>query len=183
VHGINLKILSHFIHLNKGSKEEKELYSKIVKLPFEKSILKLNLSIDDILKSKLYNAELRNYIENQFNNKKKWSRAYMLEHFTCGLFTTQRVESIHGIMSKVLSSNASLQEVLEFYQNREFQNNSIIEEKETKILKITSKSFDKLKLFQYFISITTDYILNKIKYEYELSLNYKILDQINPLEW
>ena len=88
------------------------------------------------------------YLSKYYLTRQKWAKCYSMNYFTCGISTTQRVESINSVMSKYLSSKSSLQEVFIRMKNREFEvDKNIIDEKDTITKEISSKNFDKLHVF------------------------------------
>ena len=175
---------NHFMYLNKGDNKSKELYKIIVNLPFEKNIIKLNDNIEKILENELIIKD-KEYFEDQLKFKELWAKSYISKYFTAGICTTQRAESIYTTLSKVLSNSCSLLEMLEYYRTKYINppQNSEGGEKEFSIKKSESKNLENLKLFDYFRSKTTNYIIEKIKIEFQLSLNYKIIDEKAYLSW
>ena len=89
--------------------------------------------------------------------------------------TIQRVESINAAFKEKMSLKSSLENVLNFVKNREFRITSKqMEESYEALKKVISKSLDELNIVQYFKKWICPYVLEKIKYQFLLSLNYQI---------
>ena len=136
----NLK--KKFFYLNKKSDN---IYEKIVNLPYEKNRAKFEITYEEIISHQLVNESEIQYLKNYYNEKGKWSLAYVKNHFTCGIFTTQRAESINNMMKCVLNKKSSITEVINFVNKREFEiHPRAIEELGTILYKTESKLFNKV---------------------------------------
>jgi len=104
-----------FLFLNRKNLKEKELYLKIDNLPYEESVEKFEESYALILSNTnlLLKEQDLKYLEEYYNKKEQWCKGYMIhkKYFTCGICTTQRVESMHATFTK-LTLKSSLQELL-----------------------------------------------------------------------
>ena len=124
------------------------------------------------------------YMKNNYNEKRKWCLAYVKDNFTCGIFTTQRAESIHNMMKCVLNKKSPITEVIDFVNQREFEiHPKTIEESETILSKTESKLFNKVNLITYLNKKVSLYILEKLKYNLKKSLNYKVDKTENENIW
>ena len=96
-----------------------------------------------------------------------------MKNFTCGVCATQRIESINSILSEKLNSQSPLQEVFQFIKSREFEVNKKIEDEiSTYQNKRGSKTYENLNLFKSLKSQVSSYIIEKMKLQYEKSLNF-----------
>ena len=147
----------------------------IIYLPFEESIGTFHESIDQILGCNSFNEQEKLYLNKYFETKKLWCKAFFMEeYFTSGICSNQRVESLNFVLKKLLPTS-SLQEVLNFIKKHEtLIDIEILEEKHTTLKKKGSKLFDNVIMIKYFESVVSPYVLEKIKYQFCLSLNYKI---------
>jgi len=72
---------------------------------------------------------------------------------------------------------SSLQELFKFVNNREYEINcKIFDENGTKLKVNDSKNFEKTSLIKYLKNIISPYIIEKIKYQFYLSLDYSVED-------
>ena len=114
-------------------------------------------------------------MEKYFQIKTKWSKAYAKMHFTTGIHTNQRVESIHSCLKRELNKNSSLTEVLNFINNKTYEANLLhVEEIGTYLSKSSGKNFDKLNVVKYWKEKISEFIMQKLKFQIELSLHYKL---------
>ena len=117
--------------------------------------------------------------------KEQWTKCYIRQnYFTGGIISTQRVESINACMKGLLNSKSSLQENLKFFKEREFEVDVKIEEEmNIYIDKKSSKTYEKIKIIGYFKLKVSSYILEKIKLQFEQSMNYIPNQIIHNEKW
>ena len=163
----------------RGTEEEKQLYHKLVNLPFQKSCANFEIIYKEALNVITKEGDL-SYLSKYERIKEKWSRCFIIKTFTCGVCTTQRIESINSILSEKLNSQSPLQEVFQFIKSREFEVNKKIEDEiSTYQNKRGSKTYENLNLFKSLKSQVSSYIIEKMKLQYEKSLNYAVEPQEN----
>jgi len=119
-----------------------------------------------------------------YNIKNQWNKGYIIynECFTCGIFTTQRVESIHATFRNLcMDANSSLQELLQVIKKNSHPfNGCILEEKHSQLPKKASKIYENVAFIKYFKGIVSPYVLEKLKLQFEMSLNYNIITIEDP---
>jgi len=79
------------------NKKNPEIYTKIVNLPYENSRAKFEETFEAITNEKIIDLNDAEYLKEYYDKKRKWCLAYIKDYFTCGIFTTQRAESIHSL--------------------------------------------------------------------------------------
>lgn len=106
----NLK--KRFCYLNRSKDaNKKELYSLIINLPYSEYKEDFYDSFDEIYESTYISTELKVYLDERYNNRYKWVKAYMKSSFCCGICTTGRIESMHKVVKRYLCSSTSLCEL------------------------------------------------------------------------
>ena len=179
----NRNFKKHFVYLNKPN-FDKSLYNQIINLPYIESIWTFEESFKSILKNKILSKDSINYLKANYDLRRKWAKCYQMQFFTCGIFTTQRIESFHAQACQKLNLTSSLQEVLKFFIEYEVgANNSLEEEKETILPKSISKVYEKNRLLEKMGEIVHPYILEKIKKQYHDGLNYEVKDFLQGKKW
>ena len=171
-----------FLYFNKNSKTT-ALYNKIANLPYidkkENFEEDYQLIISD---QSLTNSE-KEYLADYYNIKEKWSKCYTKKHFSCGIFTIQRVESVHAIQKNHLNRKSDLQQILEFIKNHDYGVSlKNIEEKDTFLSRTKSKHLEDIELIKFWREKLSNYLLDKIKYQLEKSLNYKV-NELEEFKW
>ena len=164
-----------FFFLNKI---DKKLYNLIAYLPYEISINKFNEKYDDINNNENIKEEDKTYLDFYHQKRESWCKAHIINnyYFTCGVSTTQRIESINAKLKK-LDNKSSLQELLQFTKSHELKlNHDMVDEKKSIMNKKEYNGCENIKLISYFKSIVGHYILTKIKEQFFLSLNYNVFE-------
>lgn len=172
-----------FLYLNKN-KSQKSLYTTITNLPYIDKISRFEDIYKEIISNKELSKESVTYLKSNYKYKEKWAKCFHMSFFTCGTFTTQRMESFHAQISVKLSLTSTLQEVLEFFVS--FENKTtdhIEEEKDTILPKNISKGYEQVRLLQKLRELVHPYIYEKIKKQYHDGLNYSVEDVIKEKKW
>jgi len=106
-------LLSHFCKIKK---DNPELFNKIIKLPFITSTEKFERTYKEILESNVISKKQIDYLNSKLENKEMWGKCFLKETFLGGVSTTSRVESLHALQKRYLTSNASLQKVFHSFR-------------------------------------------------------------------
>lgn len=164
-----------FIFLNNINYENSLIYSLISYLPYVESIPKFETDYEKIQSSSLLTQEHKDYLHSYYDIKTKWNKGYVMNnYFTCGVSTIQRVESIHATM-KSFSLKTSLQEILKVMKSKKYSyDKNDFNEKNNFLKPIQSKAYDNVELIKYFKTKISSFIIEKIKIQFELSLNYNM---------
>lgn len=159
-----IKKLSHL------SKADKALYNKVISLPFISRKSKFEDLVKEIKKSKLITSNEKEYLEGLLIRKEKWAKSVLKDSFGGGVNTTSRVEGLHGILRKYLTSKSSLQNV--FYAFREIEDIQIDKfENEYISIKDRAKA-QNIKFIQELKAKYPEYVVCKIIGKYFKALNY-----------
>jgi len=131
-------------------------------------------SYKQIQGSKFLNKESKLYLQNKFQEKHKWVKAFMKSQFCGGMCTTSRVESKHRVFKRYLKSSTSLCQLFNVIRNLENQEiNSFVNEIE-KIGKKSSNNLEKSNFIKYFKQNFSEYIIVRLKNTLIESTNYKV---------
>ena len=177
----SLNFKKRFMFLNK---QDKDLYNRIVYLPYQDSVENYQEIFNEIKISTILKEKDLKYLMDNDNFKDQWCKAFVKErYFTAGIYTNQRVEAINGIFKR-MDLKKSLQETLNLIKNYEPQiNENLVEEKDSIFLsKKDSKNYEKINIIQYYKTKVCAYIIEKIKSQLIQSLNYEITDSLDSEE-
>lgn len=170
--------------MNKGnSKEKKDLYNLIVKLPYTEYENSFDESLRTILASKLISKDFRDYLKNKCKDKTLWVKCFMKESFTCGTVTSSRIESKHSIYKRYLDGNKRLSEVYNTFK--------LLEDQEIKSFKNEIQTFTKkenteenqYELIKKSKELYSAYIIQKLKLNIIKSLNYSVIHNKRSQIW
>jgi len=164
-----------FSFLTRGSDQgKKNIYRLIKNLPLcEDSEIFLE-NYNEIQTSELLSSELKLYLENKFNEKTRWVKAYMKSHFCAGMCTTSRIESKHGVFKRFLKSSTSLCELFNVIRTIERQEISAFTNEIDKINKKSSSNLENSNLIKYFRNEYSEYLIIRLKSILIESTNYTI---------
>ena len=120
------------------------------------------------------------YVQKLAENKNEWAKCCLKESFAAGVSTTSRIEGLHGVLKRYLTSNSSLQEVFRAFrllEQVEVQN--FKEEFERHRIKPIEQAIDFLDTIKKGFS---NYIFLKIFNKYFKALNYN-MEKITDNSW
>jgi len=94
----------------------KELYNRILLLPFIEKESNFESEYQDIVKT-LQSKKLKKsseYLANLYGKKKKWASCFTPPIFTAGIHTTSRIESVNAIIKMYVNSNSEVSDLFDF---------------------------------------------------------------------
>jgi len=106
------------------AKNNRGLYQKAISLPFISRKEKFEDYVKELKKSKDLKKNEKKYLDNLLIRKNRWAKCLMKGIFGGGISTTSRVEGLHAVLKKYLTSRSSLQNV--FYAFREIEEIQLI---------------------------------------------------------
>ena len=113
-------VQKHFIsRFSSLSKTNLDLFRQISNLPFIKDASKFEEIIKDLFDSDNLSDSQLEYLKSKLERKKQWARCYTKEGFAGGICTTSRVEGLHSIQKKYLTSSSSLKTVFDSFRKLE----------------------------------------------------------------
>lgn len=152
------------------SKKDKDLYNKVVALPFISRKTKFETYVKELTKSKALSTDEKRYLEDLLSRKDKWAKHVIKSQFGGGVSTTSRVEGLHSVLRKYLTSKSSIQNV--FYCFREIED-SQIEKFNNEFYTIKDvKSAETLIFLQKIKEVYPEYTVKKMVSKYFKSLDY-----------
>ena len=160
-------------HLNKLKSSDATLYNKIISLPFVTSVEKFEGILEEIDNSEHISQKQKEYVHFKLKTKELWAKCLLKSKFAGGVSTTSRVECLHAVQKKTLTSNSNsnLQQV--FHGFREIEKTQIIKFRE-EFYKISpellSKGINSLKEIEEKYS---EYLYKKVYPKFCKALNYK----------
>lgn len=173
----------HFLYLNK-TKSLKSLYNTITSLPYTDKISTFENTYQEILQNKELSQESISYLKSNYECKDKWAKCFHMNFFTCGIFTTQRIESFHSQVSEKINLTSTLQEVFEFFINFKNKTHDKLEEEKDSVLpKNVSKGYEQVRILESLGELVHPYFYEKIKKQYHDGLNYNVEDLAKGKKW
>lgn len=164
---VQKNFISHFSNL---SRTEPELYHQALSLPFVACKDKFEKIVSAFLKSKKVTKINVNYLKKKLEKKKQWAKSYIKDIFAGGVSTTSRVEGLHSVLKKYLTSDSRLTDVfLSFRSLEKTQISKFSEEyqkKNTNMNEVGINSFIEVR------ENHSEYIFKKISASYFQGLNY-----------
>ena len=98
------------------SRSDPDLYKKILKLPFTLKKEEFEEIVDLVSDSKDVSEAQINYLDGKLLCKTKWARCFIKNEFAGGVSTTSRVEVLHSLQKKNMTSSSSLQKVFHSFR-------------------------------------------------------------------
>jgi len=165
------------------SKQNKELYERILNLPFISRRDKFDETIKELKKPKVLNQNQANYLESKLKIQDKWAKCIIQEKVTIGVSTTSRIESMHSVLAEKLNSNSRLNEVFDVF--RKIENSQIIKFKEEFRKQKNNENPQAFQgqLMQMLAKIYTPYPLKKLENKFLKSLSYEYVEEKKDCEW
>ena len=154
------------------SKQNQELYEKILNLPFVTMKEKFDETIKELKKPNVLNQTQLQYLDSKIQIKSQWAKCLIKEHFAVGVSTTSRIESMHHILAEKLNSNSRLSEVLSVFKEIEKSQISKFKEEFSRHKKKLNNQLTQSQLTQKLSEIYTPYALKKLEQKFSKCLSY-----------
>ena len=164
---IQKNLISKFSNL---SQSDPELYNRILHLPFTCQETNFQETIDQIERSKYASSPQKDYLEKKLLNKEKWGKCFTKKEFAGGVSTTSRVEGLHSVQKKYLTSSSNLQKVFYSFRSLEKQQVSKFYQEYSKIL--TSDLAEDIASLKVFKDNYSTYIYKRISSKYKMAIDY-----------
>ena len=149
---------------------DSELYQQTIKLPFIKDQKKFKDIIEKLKSSEDISDSQKNYLQTKLSKKEKWAKSFTKEKFAGGISTTSRVEGLHSVQKKYLTSSSSLKKV--FYSFRSLENQQILKFKEEFREKSKGESIGDIASLDIFKEKYPLYVYKRIYLKYKLAIDY-----------
>ena len=101
------------------AKKNKELYNKILSLPFVTRKEKFEEIVEEVSECDDVSDGQYDYLELKMKTKQLWANCYAKNAFAGGISTTSRIEGLHGVLKKRLTSGSSLVNVFQSFRSIE----------------------------------------------------------------
>ena len=88
-------------------------------MPFIKDVDRFDATIDALRNSDHVTKEQLDYLDLKLEKKDKWALCYIKKAFAGGICTSSRVEGLHAVQKKYLTSSSSLKKVFESFKKLE----------------------------------------------------------------
>ena len=150
---------------------DKDLYNKILSLPFITSEEKFNAIVEEVMDSEIIPKNQLDYLKLKLNLKNLWAKCLLKDKFLGGISTTSRIEGLHAKQKAYLTSQIGLQRlfhgfrVIEKTQISNFKEEYFRHQNESRVENINS-----LKELQ---DKFPEYIYLKMNSKFCKGLNYK----------
>jgi len=169
----NLKKKYSYLNRSKN-KESKDLYQRIIQLPFSNDPEEFETSFAKILGQNQLQSDMKIYLLNKAKEKEFWVKGFMKKKFCCGMCSSSRIESKHRVLKQYLNSSKRLTELFQVLKNLEAIEISRMENKIEKSRKNERKKKEKMDIIVSLKEIYSDYVLERVKDNLLDSINYKI---------
>lgn len=174
----------HFLYLNrKKGNEAKELYSKIINLPYCEYVEDYQEIYDEIVSNEYLSEDSKSYLKKKDEYCALWVKAYMKSTFTGGTCTTSRIESKHRILKQYLNSQSNLQEVFQVFANIETTEIKNYIDEVIRFKNNEEENFLKSDLLKELERIYSPYAMNRVKTNFLVASNYEVDIIKRNTEW
>lgn len=169
-------MLKKFGYLNKSKEEEgRELYHKIMNLPFSNYPDHFEEDFSDIISSTLISPDLKKYLNDKAQEKEFWVKGFMKSKFCCGMCSSSRIESKHRVLKQFLNSGMRLSELFTVVKKLEKIEITQFEKEIQESQKNERKKKEKIDMIIYFKDVYSDYVIERLKDNTIDSINYKVV--------
>ena len=152
------------------AKKNKELYNKILSLPFVTRKEKFEEIVEEVSECDDVSDGQYDYLELKMKTKQLWAKCYAKNAFAGGISTTSRIEGLHGVLKKRLTSGSSLVNVFQSFRSIE---KTQIEKFHEEYNKGGKEKYDKtIEALSEIKKHYSVYIYNKIAFNYFKGINY-----------
>lgn len=152
----------------------KELHREIKNLPYCNSDEEYLVSYNYLTKHKRINKELKDYLKNRNLTKEKWVKGYIKKQFTCGIFTSSRIEAKHSIYKRYLNGDTKLCELFKIFKTLESQEVTKYKDEITKLCQEAYNKYDDYDLIKYAKKYYGLYAIKKLQEVIYDSGHYKV---------
>jgi len=153
----------------------------MINLPFIVSKEKFLETIDELKNSEFITEEQLKYIEAKIKTQDQWVKCFIKTKFAGGISTTSRVEGLHAVQKKYLTSSSSLKKVLySFISIEKKHTKSFSNEFNQRFGTQTLKNIIALKDIQEQCS---EYVYKKILAKFTIAIDYKKESTSSPNKW
>ena len=87
------------------------LYDKLLSLPFVMKEEIFNQIIEGAENSSFLSENQKKYLNNKISYRENWAKCLIKKEFAAGLSTTSRIEGLHSVLKRYLTSNSCLQNI------------------------------------------------------------------------
>ena len=170
---VQRNLVSKFCYI---SKTNPELYKKITNLPFITNQANFEEIIDTLRSSNDIPKEQIQYLDKKLEKKINGQNVLQKKEFAGGVSTTSRVEGLHAVQKKYLTSSSTLNKVFYSFRTLEKQQIARFQEEFQGNLKTESiEGIESLKIFKEKFSL---YIYRRIATKYKLAIDYIKVQEI-----
>ena len=165
------------------SKKNKELYQKIINLPFTLFETDFNDIVKELKKDGVISEDQLKYLDLKLKTKTSWAKCFIKKDFVAGICTTSRVEALHSVLLDYLTSNSRLSEVLQAFRKIE---STQIEKfnKEFEMAKGKNpKKFYNGYLIKELRNKITPYAVKKVEERLNFAISYQVEELNNSNKW
>ena len=143
---------------------------------------KFDQIIDTIRRSPDLTKDQIKYLENKLEKKEKWAKYITKEQFTAGVSTTSRVEGLHSVQKKYLTSSSSLKKVFYSFRSLEKQQITRFQEEFNEKSK-NLESINGIASLKVFKEDFSSYVYIRIAAKYKLAIDYIKENTNNSKTW
>jgi len=172
---VQKNFISHFSGLGR---KDKSLFDKIKSLPFITRVDKFNDILQEANDSKDITDKQLEYLNKKLKTKQKWAKCMIKTNFAAGVCTTSRIEGLHAVIKKYLTSSCSLQKVFLCFRTLEQIEIDKFAEEYQRHQNKPSSNYE-IQFLKEFEKVCSDYALRRIKPKFFKSLNYERKEIIN----
>lgn len=149
-------------------------------MPFIKDVDRFDATIDALRNSDHVTKEQLDYLDLKLEKKDKWALCYIKKAFAGGICTSSRVEGLHAVQKKYLTSSSSLKKVFESF--KKLEKTQLAKFKEEFKLRSSGEVDDILSL-KIFKENYPQYLYHRIYSKYKAGIDYIKENTSNPNIW
>jgi len=140
-------------------------------LPFITSKEKFLSVVEELMDSEDITEKQQEYLKTKLKTKQTWAKCFLKETFVGGVSTTSRVEGLHALQRRYLTSNSNLQNL--FYSFRSIEKTQLIKYEQEFRKWTKALTAQKINLLEKIKTDFPEYVYKKIYPKFCKALNYK----------
>jgi hypothetical protein len=154
--------------------EKKEIYSKIINLPFYNYEKQFEDAFKEIIDSEVLSEDQEQYLKKRYECRHIWAKCFMKHKFCAGMSTTSRIEAKHRVYKQYLNSGSQLTQLFQTFRALEENEMSLHKEEIETITKSENKKLGRFEVLKFFENKLSKYTMYKLKDELLESVNYSV---------